>query len=1100
MANYDGAILINTKINVKSAEVQLSALENKMLKAANKVADLKSKMDTLKNTKVPTEGYAKLQADLEKAQAELTALVQKQEEFSRIGVTSGTGWDELNEQIAAASDRIDDIKAAMYEMEQSGNAYIPGGAENTAEYAELARQLQYAENELRLLNEQHDLHEMKLKRAQDAYRRVGDAAKKGLEKANKEVKKSRGFIEKFFRRVKGLAERVFIFSFVTRFFRGIVNGIKSGFSNFYNYSESFKNSADSLKASLSTLSNSFAAAFAPLVETAIPYIQKLIDYITRLLGLFAQFTALITGQKTYTRAIKQTAAATKEASKAAEGYLSPLDEINKFQKKDTGEEGAVDPKTMFEEVPINTKLLDFFDKIAGYLGKLKDIFMQGFWDGLGDWQYRWESIKDSIASIKESLKDIWTDPAVLAAADKWAQSVAYMLGSLAGSMASIGLTIATNLLGGIAMYLEGNKDRIKGYLVSMFDIWAEINYMLSDLFQSIAYVFEAFASENGQRLTANLIGIFADAFMGVTELASEIGRDILNIFIQPFVDSRDAFRTALEGFLGVLADVAGTIKDGIDETFDKLNEVYDAHFKPFFDSVAQGLSDLVGEFLAFWNDNVQPILDQMAADFDELWKTHVQPLINDAIELLGRLADLLKMIWNEILVPFVSWVIENVLPKILPIIQGVWDALKEAVGWALDIFDSIIDKLGDFIDWLTEHKSIVEDFIIVIGSFIAAFEVVKLVTSIAGIVSALAAFATGGGLATAAATALSGALGILGGVIAFLTSPIGLVVAAIGTIIAVFALLYKHSEKFREFVNNIADAAADIVPGIIEGIKSGWKSFTEWLGSLWEEIVNGFKSFFGIHSPSTLMAEMGSMLVLGLIDGITGLVESVTQIWEEMKKTASQKWEEVKQNLSEKMNDIKDDTKDIMNRLKENWSDSWDKMKDSVSSAMDKVKKTIKSATEWISDKLKSISEKISNVGKKASNLSKSSSRSSGSSRNTESRIRSLNYGPALSSPVPQALASLADKEFPGYATGTVIPRTMQKHLAWLGDNNQETEVVSPISTMKQAFVEAITELGGIGGNKYDVKAYAKGRALFELIIEEGKNTQLSTGKNPFLL
>ena len=328
MANYDGAILINTKINVKNAEVQISALENKMIKAANKVADLKTKMDALKNTQVPTEGYAKLQADLEKAQAELTALVQKQEEFSRIGVTSGIGWDELNEQIAAASDRIDDIKAAMYEMEQSGNAYIPGGAENTAEYAELARQLQYAENELRLLNEQHDLHEMKLKRAQDAYRRVGDAAKKGLEKANKEVKKSRGFIEKFFRRVKGLAERVFIFSFVTRFFRGIVNGIKSGFSNFYNYSESFKNSADSLKASLSTLSNSFAAAFAPLVETAIPYIQKLIDYITRLLGLFAQFTALITGQKTYTRAIKQTTAATKEASKAAEGYLSPLDEIN----------------------------------------------------------------------------------------------------------------------------------------------------------------------------------------------------------------------------------------------------------------------------------------------------------------------------------------------------------------------------------------------------------------------------------------------------------------------------------------------------------------------------------------------------------------------------------------------------------------------------------------------------------------------------------------------------------------------------------------------------------------------------------------------------
>lgn len=48
---------------------------------------------------------------------------------------------------------------------------------------------------------------------------------------------------------------------------------------------------------------------------------------------------------------------------------------------------------------------------------MKDVFMQGFWDGLGDWEYRWKSIKDSIASIKDSLIDILTDPSVLAAAD-----------------------------------------------------------------------------------------------------------------------------------------------------------------------------------------------------------------------------------------------------------------------------------------------------------------------------------------------------------------------------------------------------------------------------------------------------------------------------------------------------------------------------------------------------------------------------------------------------------------------------------------------------------------------------------------------------------
>ena len=55
--------------------------------------------------------------------------------------------------------------------------------------------------------------------------------------------------------------------------------------------------------------------------------------------------------------------------------------------------------------------------------------------------------------------------------------------------------------------------------------------------------------------------------------------------------------------------------------------------------------------------------------------------------------------------------------------------------------------------------------------------------------------------------------------------------------------------------------------------------------------------------------------------------------------------------------------------------------------------------------------------------------------------------------------------KIPKLATGTVVPANYGNFLAMLGDNKREPEVVSPLSTMKQAFKEALSE-SGYGGNQ----------------------------------
>lgn len=698
MAQYDGSIRINTKIDSKEASAQMMTLENRIVKTADKIASLRSKMDSLKDAKIPTTEYQEISAQISKAEAEFNKLMEKQEQMQSEGKDNGAAWDRLNAKMEEVGNTIRYAKGEMQDLVDTGKAFVPGTS--TEEYANLGQQLQYAESDMSALNQRHDEMIAKQRKAADGYKKLGDTAKQSFEKINKSAKKSNGFLSTMASRFKGLALSLLIFNQISKAFNAFTRSIKEGFGNLYNEVGAFRSAIDGLKASSLTLKNSFAAAFRPLVETAIPYIQKAVEWLTLLMDRLGQFIALAMGQKTYTRAVKQTAAALKEAGKAAKGYLNPLDEINQFTpKEDSGDTGA--SGTMFEEVPVDGKLPGIFEKIAEYAKSIKDIFSQGFWDGLGNWEYRWDSIKNSLKSIKDSLANIWTDPAVLNGADTWAKSVAYMLGSLTGTVASIGLTIGSNFIGGISLYLEQNKERIKGFLVSMFDIWTEINGIFSELFQSIGYVFEAFASGKGQQLTANIIGIFSNAFMGVMELASKLFRDISNIIIQPFVDNKEKFRTALEGLLSVLSEVTGTIKQGIDDTFAKLSEIYDRHFKPFFDSIADGLSDTVGKFMDFWNESVQPILEEWAAGFDKLWKEHIQPALDKFVEMLGDAADFLKAVWENVLKPFIDWLIENVLPVVLPIIDGIVKALGAAFGTIADIAGGIMDIIGGILEFLT---------------------------------------------------------------------------------------------------------------------------------------------------------------------------------------------------------------------------------------------------------------------------------------------------------------------------------------------------------------------------------------------------------------
>ena len=396
--------------------------------------------------------------------------------------------------------------------------------------------------------------------------------------------------------------------------------------------------------------------------------------------------------------------ATKKAAKAAKGALAPFDDLNVLQKDTSSGSGSgsggssgmqiqpVDPSAQTSAIDqIQNKYKKFFD----YINKLKDNFVKVFqssWNKL-DVSSQFENIRKSAESIKNTLTDIFTDRFVLASVDNFVQTVATSLGSMAASVTSIGATIAENFVGGMAIFLENNSWDIKGYIQKMFDVSADIVELAAEGLEAFANVFSVFGDENGQQITANLIQIFADAFMMVTENAAKFARDIIDCIVTPFVENQDALKTALDGFLYVIADLTSTISDGVQHVTEKITELYDEHIHPFIENVKNGMSELIEKFLEFWNTYIQPILENLALMFEDTYENHLKPVFDNIIEIIGIVIDILNDLWTNILQPIIAWIIENILPIILPIIENLNQNIKDSVDFILDLINFLLSGI-----------------------------------------------------------------------------------------------------------------------------------------------------------------------------------------------------------------------------------------------------------------------------------------------------------------------------------------------------------------------------------------------------------------------
>ena len=164
---------------------------------------------------------------------------------------------------------------------------------------------------------------------------------------------------------------------------------------------------------------------------------------------------------------------------------------------------------------------------------------------------------------------------------------------------------------------------------------------------------------------------------------------------------------------------------------------------------------------------------------------------------------------------------------------------------------------------------------------------------------------------------------------AFVANPVGLIIAAIVAVIAIFVLLYKKCEWFRNGVNKAWKA-----------IKEGFKATWTWIKNKFHALMElGAKVWAKIKEYKALFIPFIGIFVV-LYQKCEWFRNGVNAVWKAIKNAFTNTWQWIK---------------DKFNALLEIGSNAWNGLKNSATAIIDKIREAFSSFFDWINKKWESL-------------------------------------------------------------------------------------------------------------------------------------------------
>lgn len=918
---------LQTKVNnlaptmkkaMRGSASALESFDGKVGPMRETISALEENLEQLGKARLPTEDYQWLQTEIAKAEKELDKLLNKEAVYEDMDVNkSSQKWKTLQYSIEQTERKLEEYRAEAAQMEENGTSHTSGA--DSAEYGQLSTALDAVKEKL-------DGMVQKVERGTSAFAKFGSIIGKGVVGGLKGMvsmlgKGAAAMLKLSLRAKKthssfnngigtllryGLGVRS-LFTLMSKLRSALVDGYK----NLARYSSRTNAAISSLMSALTRLKNSFAAAFDPILRAAAPALVTLINLISNAVSKIGMLTAALTGAKTYTKAttIQEDYAKsldkTSKSAKKAKAVLASFDELNILDDNSsdsTKDDGSVDPSKMFEQVPIDSAVLDFADK-------LKKAFEEADWKGLGtllgdkinelvdsvDWSGWGTKIGKGMNAAIQTLYYTVDTVDWVNIGKHLAEAVNSIINEvdwdIFGRLLAKKFTVALDVAGGFLKELDwtavlqaftsgfsGFYNELQEWLESKD--WHRIGEIIT------AKLSDALRNGNVEGAVKSFFDAFTEAINSLADLMDgidfyQVAKDLVEMLIRAVSGvSWDELTEALGRLIGESVDaviqiLAGSLADVGNHFKEKTREVGGDAVAGFF----FGIKDAIFGVGAWIVDNIfKPFWDGICAAFEIHSPSKKMAEIGGYIiaGLLDGIKDLpskLKAKLDDALDKVVSWGSD--------LKSKVKDAAADAVSKAVDEFKDLASKLKLKLDAAIDKvKGFAKDIAsrMKSGTADAVADAASQLGNLAGkakekfdnTIARAKSFATGliSKLKGGAADAVSSAASQLATMPQKAKEKLDLVIQKAVS----FAANLK--EKFTS-------AGKNALAGIIIGISSKIEEVKTSISNVGLALINTFKTLLGIHSPSRVFAEQGGFIAAGLIVGM----ESAT---DDVKKAAAQ--------------------------------------------------------------------------------------------------------------------------------------------------------------------------------------------------------------------